>query len=146
MARTRNLTRIPVGGRLKPPATLSPSARRVFELIVGAVAAEHFEQADLPLVVQYAEAAALAEQAQAEIDANGPVIGSKVSPWLAVSAQAIKSCVALSARLRLAPQSRFDRLRAGTTSRPQRGPWVIPPPAGPDPLDEFVIAGTRGGA
>ena len=45
---------------------------------------------------------------------------------LAVSEKAIKQLVALSARLRICPQSRFDRLGAGSNSRPQPDasqPW-----------------------
>jgi hypothetical protein len=48
--------------RLRPPATLSPAARVVFLSIVAAEVADHFRVSDLPLLVSYCEASALAER------------------------------------------------------------------------------------
>ena len=68
--------------------------------------------------MQFANSAEMAEKAQTELDREGCVIDGKASPWVSVMANSIKSCVALSARLRISPQSRFDRLVAGTNTRP----------------------------
>lgn len=80
----------------------------------------------MQLVSQYAGAADLAAQAQARLDQDGAVVDGRASPWLQVLEKASRSCVALSARLRICPQSRFDRLVAGANSREQpqtRKPW-----------------------
>ena len=105
--------------RLKPPAGLSAGAKAVFVHTVASVDAGHFSAVDLPLLEQFAGAADLASQAQRHLDEEGAVIEGKASAWLAVLEKASRACVALSARLRICPQSRFDRLAAGTNSRPQ---------------------------
>jgi phage terminase small subunit len=113
--------------RIAPPATLSPAAKAVFVHIVANVDPSHFSKVDLPLVEAYANSAALATEAAQKIDADGAVsTDGKLSPWLAVSEKAQKQLVALSARLRICPQSRFDRLGAGANSRVQpegSKPW-----------------------
>jgi hypothetical protein len=73
-------------------------------------------------------------------------VGGKANPWIVVQEKAQRAMVALSARLRLSPQTRFDRLVAATTSRyqgPRRKPWEWPPEEsrGPNPLDEFDVPG-----
>jgi phage terminase small subunit len=131
--------------RLKPPATLPKGPATIFRQIVGACDAKHFTPADTPLLVEYARAVDLAGKAAAELERDGAVVAGKANPWLVVQEKAQRALVALSARLRLCPQSRFDRLVAATTSRFQGGrkPWEWPPedPRGPDPLDEFPVAG-----
>lgn len=118
--------------RLQPPDTLSPAAKLVFQHIVSNVDPSHFSPVDLPLLAAFAQSAALATEAAQRLDADGAVSADgKPSPWLGVSEKAIKQLVALSARLRICPQSRFDRLSAGANSRPQpdapkagrRGEW-----------------------
>ena len=48
----------------------------------------------------------------------------KASPWLTVQEKTVRALTALSARLRICPQSRFDRLVAGTKDRPKGPrPW-----------------------
>lgn len=114
------LTPVRVDGR---PSRIvcSPAApddvRAVFAQVVAANATDHFAAADALLVEQYAQAVALGRRAYAELDRSGPVVDGKASAWLIVLEKAHRSAVALSARLRLCPQSRFDRLKAGTTAR-----------------------------
>jgi len=106
--------------RLKPPATLPAGAVAIFEATVAAVDPEHFSAVDLPLLEQFSVAADLAQQAQRHIEQDGPVLVSgKVSSWVVVQEKSIRALVALSARLRISPQSRFDRTVAGTNSRTQ---------------------------
>lgn len=105
--------------RLTPPDTLSKPAQTVYAHTVNSVDPSHFSEVDAPLLEAYAQSAALATEAAQHIDADGAVVEGKPSPWLAVSEKAIKQLVALSARLRICPQSRFDRLGAGANSRPQ---------------------------
>ena len=110
---------VATSSRLRPPATLSSGAAGIFRKTVAGVDPEHFSPVDLPLLEQYAAASDLARRAQQEMDAHGAVVNGKASPWLAVLEKASRSCVALSARLRICPQSRFDRLVAGANSRAQ---------------------------
>ena len=122
--------------RLKAPETLSEGAAAIFLATVNAVDPDHFSEVDRPLLEQYAGAADLARQAQQHLDRDGAVIAGKVSPWVAVLEKANRSCVALAGKLRVCPQSRFDRLVAGANSRPQplsRKPWEVDD----DPDDEF---------
>ena len=102
--------------RLTPPRTLSKPAATLFRTIVGTADRHHFAPCDVPLLVEYVKAVELAETASAEL-AQGPVIEGKVSPWVIVQEKAQRAMVALSARLRICPQSRFDRLVAGTAAR-----------------------------
>jgi phage terminase small subunit len=105
---------------LMPPATMSKEATKVFVALVDSVDPAHFEISDLPLLVSYSDAIANADKAQQQLDKEGQVTAAgKASPWLVPLEKAQRSIVALSMRLRLAPQSRFDRLRAGSTVRPQ---------------------------
>jgi len=118
--------------RLTVPPSLSEGAAAVFVQTVSAVDPDHFSAVDLPLLEQYASAADLARRAQKQLDNTGAVIDGKASPWLVVLEKAHRSCVALAARLRVCPQSRFDRLVAGANSRAQRGgskPWEIQDPS-----------------
>ena len=121
--------------RLEPPMALSEPAKTVFRYIVGNVDPSHFNPVDMPLLEGYANSAALATEAARRIDSEGAVVDGKASPWLAVAEKAQKQLVAISARLRICPQSRFDRLGAGANSRPQPGmsgrkPWEIDDPDG----------------
>ena len=105
--------------RVQPPTTLSPAAQAVYEHVVSSVDPNHFSAVDQPLLENYAVAAALFADASRHLDAEGPVVDGKPSPWLSVQERASKQLVALSARLRICPQSRFDRLVAGANSRRQ---------------------------
>src|SRR5688500_4696413 len=126
---------------LERPAALSEPARLVWDQLIACVDPGHFVKSDAPLLAEYARAIALAQEAHAEIERTGAVmaISGRPSPWLAVLAQQNKSIVALAARLRLCPQSRFDRTRAGTLARtdPDRPkPWEFK--GGGVPLERMV--------
>ena len=114
---TATISNISGRARIKPPAHLTQPARTVFEAVVATVAIDHFTETDLPLLSEYATAAATAQKAAAKLDAEGHVVGGRANPWLIVQEKAQRALVALSARLRVCPQSRFDRLKAGTASR-----------------------------
>jgi hypothetical protein len=91
--------------RLKPPETMSEAARKIFlGLIVGS-RADQFRATDLPLLVRYCEAHALAERAESAI-AKRPLVKGKASPWNGILSQANKTASALAMRLRLSPQAR----------------------------------------
>lgn len=112
-----NITSITGRSRIKPPPHLSKQARGVFDSLVAAVGLDHFTAADIPLLSEYATAAATAQTAAERLDAEGHVVAGRANPWIVVQEKAQRALVALSARLRVCPQSRFDRLKAGTSSR-----------------------------
>ncbi|MDR7136167.1 phage terminase small subunit [Lysobacter niastensis] len=115
------LTSISTRHRVAAPAYLSKPVRAVFEALVSSVDTDHFTPADLPLLAEYATAAVTAQKASEMLEQEGHVVGGRANPWLVVQEKAQRALVALSARLRVCPQSRFDRLKAGTASR-KRGP------------------------
>jgi hypothetical protein len=114
----------PVDGRpsrLRPRPHMPREVREIFVDLVASRPPEHFRAEDADLLEQHAQGIALARQAYAELEASGPVVNGKASPWLVVLEKAHRSCVALSGRLRLAPQMRLDRKAAGSR---QRGPGL----------------------
>jgi phage terminase small subunit len=102
--------------RMKPLAHLNEAEANIWRALVRSVGSDHFQACDQPLLTEYCRAAALADKA-AEALQEGAVIDRKASPRGTVQEKSVRALVALSARLRLCPQSRFDRLKAGTTSR-----------------------------
>jgi phage terminase small subunit len=91
--------------------------------VVAACDRDHFRPSDLPLVVRYVEAAALGDQAAAQLRL-GAVITGKPSPWITVQEKAVRAMVALSMRLRLSPQSRIDAKTLGRQEvRQGPAPW-----------------------
>lgn len=125
--------------RIKSLNTLSEGPARVFAHVVNSVDASHFSEVDLPLLESYAVAAHLSSEAAEHLGAEGSVIDGKASPWLSAKEKADKLLVALSARLRICPQSRFDRLVAGANSRQQSGsrkPWEADVEG--DEFDDFL--------
>ena len=87
--------------RLQPPDSLSAGARAEFLRIVMAEKADHFRPSDMPLLTQYCESAALAARATLELQRE-----DAPARWLTVWEKANRNMVALSARLRICPQSR----------------------------------------
>ena len=96
-----------VPARIRPPADMPEEQAEIFRNLVASVDAEHFRRGDAPLLRQYVEAISLAEQAADELRRDSAVIDGKTSAWLSVQTAAMKNMVALSAHLRLAPQSRM---------------------------------------
>jgi phage terminase small subunit len=112
---------------LEPPTGLDKRTAAVFAQLAAAVPRGHFVVSDTPLVVEYCRAYVLAECAYRELRKGGPVLGAKPSPWISVQEKAVRAMVALSLRLRLAPQARQDPKTAHR--RAQR-------PAMPEPWEE----------
>ena len=108
--------------RLEPPASLPEAERAIFVSVVAACDPKHFRPSDLPLLVRYVEAAALADQAAEKLRIEGAVVGGRPSPWIVVQEKAVRTLVALSLRLRLAPQSRVDPKTTG-----RQHPQIVPP-------------------
>jgi hypothetical protein len=83
---------------LKPPATLSPSARKIFTAI--AAAESHFRPAHVYLLAAYAEACALQEVAAIELQRE-----DADAVWLLKWEKATRAMASLAMRLKLCPQS-----------------------------------------
>jgi hypothetical protein len=96
--------------RLRPPADLAPEEQKVFTDLVSTVDPSHFQLSDMPLLVCYAGAVAQEREASRYLRAEGYVVAGKPSPWIVVQEKCTRAIVALSMRLRLAPQSR-DRTK-----------------------------------
>jgi len=109
--------------RLNPPSTLTAAERALFVEIVAACPTKHFVASDLPLLIRYVEALALADKAAGHLHTEGAVIKGKTSPWLVVLEKCQRAVVALSMRLRLSPQSRAD---PKTLQRNQLSPFAKP--------------------
>jgi hypothetical protein len=94
-------------------------------------------------------AAHLADQAAKALTKEGAVVAGKANAWLVVQEKSVRSLVALAARLRISPQQRFDRERAGTSARegmPEAWYCSAPDERGLvfDPTDpEALLAGHR---
>jgi Phage terminase, small subunit len=99
------------------------SERRLFVEIVTACKPTHFVPSDLPLLVRYVEALALADEAAEQLHTEGAVINGKPSPWLVVLEKCQRAVVALSMRLRLSPQSRLDPKTLARQAPPGPKPW-----------------------
>jgi phage terminase small subunit len=104
-----------IGGQpvLRPRQDAPEAVQRLFREVVALAPAGHFQAADGFLLERYAAALLLARQASAELEAGGAVMDGKPSPWLTVLEKADRAVVALSGRLRLAPQARDTSRSAG---------------------------------
>ena len=91
---------------IAPPDSLSVPARAVFLDLVASHEPEHFEPGDVTLIAQYCEASALATKAAAALQAGD---ASQLRIWERSAAV----MASLSLRLRLGPQSRRERAKAG---------------------------------
>jgi hypothetical protein len=89
---------------VQPPETLSEPARKVFLDLVSHCNPTHFEQSDVTLLGQYAEASALAARSVVALQAGDT---SQLLVWEKAS-----RCMSnLALRLRLGPQSRRERAK-----------------------------------
>jgi phage terminase small subunit len=104
------LTTFPrVDGRvshLETPADLPASLRPIVDDLVASQRPEHFRPGDEHLLEQYAQAITVGRKAFAKLEKEGYVVGGKANPWIIILEKAHRSVVALSGRLRLAPQMR----------------------------------------
>ena len=97
------------------PEGLSEAELAVFRSIKASVPPDHFQASDEPLLIEYCTAVVQARRAAAMLRRDGDVVDGKPSPWLVAQEKACRMLVALSLRLRLAPQSRREKMK---TERP----------------------------
>jgi hypothetical protein len=124
MSRTKS--QLPFSGPpLTPPVSLSEAEAKVFRKMIGAVDPDHFNAVDLPLIVEYCRCTVACDEAADHLRQEGSVVDGKANAWCVVAEKNQRALVAISARLRICPQSRFDRLVAGTNSRARFNvPWA----------------------
>jgi hypothetical protein len=112
---------------LKTPADMPVSLRNIVDDLIATQQPEHFRPGDEALLEQYAQSILLGRQAYDRIEAGGAVVDGRPSPWLVVLEKAHRSVVALSGRLRLAPQMRATSRSAGRSPPGYHGgtaPWL----------------------
>src|SRR6516162_765651 len=88
--------------RLHPPSGLSEGAKAEFIRIVTTERPEHFKPSDQSLLVQYCEAASLADRAMKELQGD-----DAPERWLRTWEKSVRAMLGLALRLRLSPQSRM---------------------------------------
>jgi len=98
----------PLPTPLRPRADAPVKVREIFATLVRSVPPNHFRRGDADLIEQLAQSIALARRAYAELEASGPVIDGKASPWVVVLEKAHRSAAVLAGKLRLCPQARTD--------------------------------------
>jgi phage terminase small subunit len=113
-AATATLAVVNIGqSRIRPRADAAPDVQEIICDLVGSLDARHFHKADWPLLESYARAILLERKAYRMLEMEGEVLSTRTNAWLVVAEKAGRQIVALSARLRLCPQSRMDRKQAG---------------------------------
>jgi Phage terminase, small subunit len=105
--------------RMRPRQGAPAEVATVFMELVLSMPADHFRRTDAPLIEAYAQAIVLGREAYEHLQSEGQVIAGRTSPWVTCLEKAHRSAVALSMRLRLAPQS---RLKAEAVGRSQFQP------------------------
>jgi hypothetical protein len=88
--------------RLHPPPGLSEGAKVEFLRIICCEKPGHFIESDLSMLVQYCEAASLADRAMRELQHD-----AAPERWLRAWEKAVRAMSGLALRLRLSPQSRM---------------------------------------
>lgn len=109
-----SVVELPVATRLSPPTNLTKIEVELFRNIIRAIDPKHFVPSDAPLLGRYCKNLALANTASGHIEREGAVNTEtgKISPWVSVAEKADRAVATLSAKLRLAPSSRFDQATA----------------------------------
>lgn len=107
------LTTLPVApgravGRLMPDRGLPDGVRSIFLATVRAAPPAHFCELDRVALVEFAQAAARCQRAEAAIAQEGDVVNGKPSPWLLVLRDARHQVTALLPKLRLCPSARIQ--------------------------------------
>jgi hypothetical protein len=116
----------PVDGRpsrLRIPDDLPASLVKIIEQLIASHEPEHFRDGDEFLLTQFAQSVVLANEAYAQLQEQGPVAGAK---WLITWEKSTRATIALSGRLRLAPQMRAESRSAGRQppKPPHPRPWL----------------------
>lgn len=112
--------------RISPPPGLSKRARSLWKSVVESVPADHFKQADIPLLVAYVEAADLAKKAEAQIRKLGLIVsggngGPKANPAIAIKTAQAGIMASLATKLGLCRSARRKSDKnSNETPKPKR--------------------------
>ena len=110
--------------RAPPPASLDPDAAALWVEILDSLRADYVLISERPILEAYCQAVVAARRAREMVSCEGPVIDGRLNPWMLALDQETKRSATLALRLRLAPQSRFDRTTAAGRVRPAaRSRW-----------------------
>ena len=113
-AATATLSVVNIGqSRVRPRADAPADVQEIIRDLVGSLDARHFHKSDWPLLESYGRAILLERKAYRMLETEGEVLNARANAWLVVAEKSGRQIVALSARLRLCPQSRMDRKQAG---------------------------------
>jgi hypothetical protein len=103
--------------RLSPDAALPVPVAAVFRELVGSVGADSFAPCDYPLVEQLAVALTHAREAARALERDGLIVDGKVNPIARLLREQQKLVAMLATRLRISPQSRMSREKAGANAK-----------------------------
>jgi phage terminase small subunit len=93
--------------RLAPPPELNPDERAVFLNVVANNPADHFRPSDAVLLCVHVRAVLAEREAAEHLATQGRVsIDNKLSAWVTVQQQAIKTILSTSRALKLTPAAR----------------------------------------
>jgi len=105
---------------LQPPPELSASQRELFATITSTCKADHFREADAPLIALYVQSLELAQSTGADI-AKDP---TKASGSLLKSYElSSRRVLGLSQRLRLSPQARSSNVSQRSADAPRQASY-----------------------
>ena len=96
----------PTRTRPRPSADAPENVRQVFDELLRSMPSGHFKPCDAPLLQCYAEAVLLSRRAFEGLLNDGPIVDGRPSGWVTLLEKGHRSCIALAARLRMAPQMR----------------------------------------
>lgn len=94
--------------RLRPDPTLAADVAAIFAATVAAAPANHFCELDRVALIEFAQAAARCQRAEAAIAEEGDVVLGKPNAWLLVLRDARHQVTNLLPKLRLCPSARIQ--------------------------------------
>ena len=97
--------------KVKPPATLSLEAKKVWRKLVNSVPNDQFNDADFVILATYCETYATMVNANIMTTIEGAVLEDKngrsyKNPWFSVAQEAASKIASLAIKLRLCPSAR----------------------------------------
>ena len=118
------------GGRIKPPASLTPEQVEEWDQIVNSLPADYFRPGDAPLLAAFVVASVFHRRAAQDIEARGIALVDKGREYVNPSHQMLTSQASamaqMAVKLRLCPSARMTgkaaQSRNGSAARTAR-PW-----------------------
>lgn len=121
------LALVPPPERMRPPASLTPAARRVWRSTLASLVPDYFRPHDAPLLSSYCEACAMNAQAARTLAAEGLIKAGERHPAFVIFTASGATMACLATKLRLAPSSRMSKDVASTKANAVTAPGTRPP-------------------